>query len=263
MPEQTISILTAPPSAVQAASPYGLPIGHMAYRVGPGGKLLRANMPIDLHGGLMVVDGGGFDGTMDAAVFCQQVLRECSARGFDGVILDFEGGPRPPLVQMAGRLGPLLERRGWSLYVTEEYAGCAGNANVVIPSALSGGSLHQRLIEAQERYGPDRVALGIQRSAEDFTLPAPTGSGVPLTREELARRIASRGGPTFFSNELCAYYFTYMSRNSGAHFVLFDNAASIRKKLQIARSLGLRACLLAWPEVKDILDDILGTKPRR
>lgn len=258
MQEDTKLILTAPPAAAREASSHGLPVGHMAYRVGPGAHLLRANIPINLRGGLMVVDGSGFDGRGDAGSFCQQVLRECSARGFDGVILDFEGQPHPLLGQIVNRLGGLLSRRGWPLYVTEEYAGFSDQARVIIPSALSGGSLSQRLSEAAERYGAKRVALGVQRSAEDFTLPAPNGSGVPLSRQELARRIESRGAAIFFSDELCAHYFTYMSRQSGAHFVLFDNAGSIRKKLQIARNLGLCACILAWPEVEDILTQILN-----
>ncbi len=258
MPEESRLILTAPPSAVRDAASYGLPIGHMAYRVGAGAHLLRANIPINLRGGLMVVDGGGFDGRGDAGAFCQQVIRECSARSFDGVILDLEGRPHPLLGQIVNRLGAQLARRGWPLYVTEEYAGFSAQARVIIPSALSGGSLSKRLSEAIDRFGPERVALGVQRTAEDFTLPSPGGGGVPLSQEELSRRIASRGASVYFSDELCAHYFTYMSRQSGAHFVLFDNAGSIRKKIQTARSLGLCACILAWPEVKDILRQILG-----
>ena len=258
MQGDTKLILTAPPDAAREATSHGFPVGHMAYRVGPGAHLLRANIPINLRGGLMVVDGGGFDGRGEAGPFCQQVIRECSARGFDGVILDFEGRPHPLLGQIVTRLGALLSRRGWPLYVTEEYAGFSDQARVIIPSALSGGSLSQRLSEAVERYGTGRVALGVQRVAEDFTLPAPSGSGVPLSRQELSRRIESRGAAIFFSDELCAHYFTYMSRQSGAHFVLFDNAGSIRKKLQVARNLGLCACILAWPEVEDIIGSIFS-----
>lgn len=258
MQGDTKLILTAPPDAAREATSHGFPVGHMAYRVGPGAHLLRANIPINLRGGLMVVDGGGFDGRGEAGPFCQQVIRECSARGFDGVILDFEGRPHPLLGQIVNRLGALLSRRGWPLYVTEEYAGFSDQARVIIPSALSGGSLSQRLSEAAERYGTGRVALGVQRVAEDFTLPAPSGSGVPLSRQELSRRIESRGAAIFFSDELCAHYFTYMSRQSGAHFVLFDNAGSIRKKLQVARNLGLCACILAWPEVEDIIGSIFS-----
>lgn len=258
MPGHTRLIITSPPSTAQAASAYGLPVGHMAYRIGPGGHLLRANIPINLRGGLMVIDGNGFNGRADANMFCQQVIRECTARAFDGVILDFEGAPLPSLCQIINKLGTVLTRRNWPLYVTENYADVSDLARVIIPSALSGGSLSKRITEAVEQFGANRVALGIQRTAEDFTLPAPSGCGTPLTRQELDRRIQSRGASIFFSDELCAHYFTYMSRQSGAHFVMFDNAASIRKKIHIAGQFGLCACILAWPEVDNILESILA-----
>ena len=257
MTEDIKLILTAPPACASVASSHGLPVGHVAYRIGPGAQLLRANIPLNLRGGLMVIDGTGFDGRGDAAAFCQQVIRECGNRSFDGVILDFEGRPLPVLEQIVARLSGLLSKRGWPLYVPEHYGFCSDRARVIIPSALSGGSLEQRLREAVERFGHHRVALGVQRVAEDFSLPAPSGSGTSLTRQELSKRIAGRGANIFFSDELCAHYFTYMVRPSTAHFVLFDNAGSIRKKLQIARRLGLCACILAWPEVDDIIDEII------
>lgn len=258
MTEEPRLILTAPPSAAREATSFGLPVGHMAYRIGPGAHLLRSNIPINLRGGLMVVDGATFDGRGDPASFCQQLVRECTARGFDGAILDFEGQPYPLLGQIVQRLGGMFSRRGWPLYVTESYADYSDQTRIIIPSALSGGSLSKRLEEAVERFGAQRVTLGIQRTAEDFTLPSPNGCGIPLTREELEQRIQARGASVFFSDELCAHYFTYMSRQSGAHFVLFDNAASIRKKIHIAGQLGLYACILAWPEVENILDEILA-----
>ena len=258
MLDETKLILTSPPDTARSATAIGLPVGHMAYRIGPGARLLRSNIPINLRGGLMVVDGTAFDGRGDPTLFCQQVVRECTARGYDGAILDFEGQPYPLLGQIIKQLGGMFARRGWPLYVTEPYADYSNQTCIIIPSALSGGSLTKRLEEAVERYGSQRIALGIQRTAEDFTLPAPNGCGTPLTREELERRIQTRSASIFFSDELCAHYFTYMSRQNGAHFVLFDNAASIRKKIQIARQFGLCACILAWPEVDDILQNILG-----
>lgn len=253
MPKEPRLIITAPPSSASEASSHGFPIGHIAYRIGNGGHLLRSNIPINLRGGLMVIDHHGYDGRGDTNRFCQQVLRECTVRNFDGAILDFEHPQHPALGQIVNMLASMFAKRGWPLYVTEPYASVSNQTQIMIPSALSGGSLNARLTEAINRYGTERIALGIQRVAEDFTLPAPSGCGTPLSREELSQRIKSRNASVFFSDELCAYYFTYMSRHSGAHFVLFDNAASIRKKIIIAKSLNLSACILAWPEVQDII----------
>ena len=251
-------ILTAPPDQTRAAQRFGLPVAHVAYRVGGGPHLFRANMPVTLRGGLMVVDNTGFDGRGEAGPLCQEILRECMARGFDGILCDFEGYPVPVLAGAVKALGEACRRRGWPLYVTEAYGGSADSAKVLISSALSGGSLAQRLGEAVQRYGQDRVALAVERVAEDFYLPSPSGQGQPLSLEELRRLMEERSPSVFFSTELCAHYFTYMSRENGAHFVLFDDAGSIRKKLQVARGLGIRQAVLSYPQVEDLMEDILA-----
>lgn len=256
-PNSTL-ILTAPPNQSRAALRFGLPVAHAAYRVGGGPHLFRANMPISVRGGLMALDCVGFDGRGEAGPFCQEVLRECSARGYDGILCDFEGRPMPLLAEIIRTLAGLTQKRGWPLYVTEAYGDYADSAKVLISSALSGGSLVQRLREAAERYSTGRVTLAVERVAEDFYLPSPTGQGQPLTRAELSRMLEERSPSVFFSGELCAHYFTYMSRENGAHFVLFDDAGSIRKKLQVARSLGITHAVMAYPQVDDLLDAILA-----
>ena len=52
--------------------------------------------------------------------------------------------------------GEGFARRGWTLYVTEPYGHSSPRARVMIPSALSGGSLSRRLEEAAERFGRER-----------------------------------------------------------------------------------------------------------
>lgn len=261
MPSKINLILSAPPADVRAASHFGLPVAHMAYRIGNGPHLFRANLPISARGGLMVIDSVGFDGRGDAAAFCQEVLRECTARGFDGIVCDFEARPTPALGTIIRTLGEQAARRGWPLYIPEAYAEYSGKARILISSALSGGSLRQRLLDAAEQHGVQRLALGLERVAEDFFLPSPTGQGTPLTREELRQRMEEQAPSVFFSAELCSHYFTYMSRRSGAHFILFDDAGSIRKKLQIAHSLGIRYALAAYPQVDDLLPELLRRPP--
>lgn len=250
-------ILAAAPTELLAAQSYGLTLAHMAYRVGGGPHLFRANLPVPALGGLMVIDDAGFDGRGDPTGFCQEVVRECSARNYTGVICDFER-PLALLGRIVAQLSPLLSRQNRPLYVSEQYARYSDTAKILIPSAISGGSLHQRLSEAVDQYGPGRVALAVERAAEDFFLPSPTGQGIPLSREELQTRIDEREPAIFFSGELCAHYFTYMNRQNGAHFILFDDAASIRKKLHVARSLDIADALLPYPEVSDILPEILA-----
>ena len=250
-------ILTAPPSDSRAALRFGLPVAHAAYRIGGGPHLFRANLPLPIRGGLMTVDCTGYDGRGESGPFCQEVLRECAARSFTGVLCDFEGRPFPLLLQIIRELEELLGKRGWPLYVPEDYGSYTTSAKVLVSSALSGGSLAQRLQDVVGRYGPERVVLAVERVAEDFYLPSPDGQGRPLTREALTTMLEERSPSIFFSTELCAHYFTYMSRENGAHFVLFDDAGSIRKKLHMARSLGIRQGVLAYPQVDDLLEEIL------
>ena len=250
-------ILAAPPEDVTAAQAHGLTLAHMAYRVGGGPHLFRSSQPNPPRGGLMYIDDGGFDGRGTPDAFCQEVVRECAARGFGGVICAFDR-KLPLLSAVVEQLGPMLVRQGRSFYVSEPYGRCTATGRVLIPTALSGGSLRQRLGEAVERYGAGRVALAVERTAADFFLPSPDGQGRPLTREELKARLEERSPSVFFSDELCARYFTYMNRQSGAHFVLFDDAGSIRKKLRLAEALGIDRALLCYPEVSDLMGDILA-----
>ena len=255
--EQIGMILAAKPGEVTAVGAWGQPVVHLAYRVGGGPHLFRANGPVTPQGGLMVIDDAGFSGGGEAGGFCNEVLRECAARKFTGVVCRFLGRPAPVLSEAVGKLGELCRSRGLKFYVSEPYGSAAPSAGVLISTALSGGSLQGRLEAAGESFGAGRLALWIERTAEDFLLPSPNGTGAPLTVEELERRREEHGADVFFSGELCAHYFTYMAGEKG-HFVLFDDAGSIRKKLRLAANLGIRTAFLPYETTGDLLGELLG-----
>ena len=177
MLEKTNLLLAVPPAQVRGAARFHLPLAHVAYRVGGGPHLFRASIPVSIRGGYMVIDNAGFSGGGEPGPFCQEVLRECAARGFTGAVCDFSGRPVPPLSAIVQNLGEAFQRRGWPLYVTEGYGGCSDKCRVLISSALSGGSLRQRLQEAVQRFG--RVVLAVERVAEDCYLPSPPGRARP------------------------------------------------------------------------------------
>ncbi len=254
--EQIGIILAAKPGEVTSAGAWGRPIAHLAYRVGGGPHLFRANGPVTPQGGLMVIDDSGFSGGGEAAGFCNEVLRECAARKFTGVVCQFLDRPAPVLMEAVGKLGELCRGRGLKFYVSEPYGAAAPSAGVMLSTALSGGSLRGRLEAAGESFGPGRLAVWIERAAEDFLLPSPSGTGAPLTVEELERRRTEQGADVFFSAELCAHYFTYMAGEKG-HFVLFDDAGSIRKKLRLAEGLGIRTAFLPYETAGDLLGELL------
>lgn len=257
-PENPVLYLLTPPKLQGEAARFGLTPAHLAYRVGSGPHLFRTQLPAPIHGGIMVLDNQGFDGAGSAEGFCSEVVRECAARGFQGVFCDFEGEPLPLLTRAITLLAPTFQKRGWNLYVPQSYAANISGTRVVIPTALSGGSLRHHLREAIDTYGLERVVLGLQWACEDFTLPARSGSGTALSTSELAELLQKRRPTVYFSDDLCAHYFTYMPTGGAPHFILYDDGESMAKKLRLAKEMGIREGFLPYPENPKALAALLG-----
>lgn len=249
MTNKDIFLIPVPPQQISELRGWDVHPAHLAYRVGSGPHLFRAGGTAPPHGGFMVLDSRTFDGLGSAAPFCQEVVRECLARDFSGAVLDFERR-LPPLEQIAARLDESFARRSWRLYVPECFGHCAPHAQVIVSSALSGGSLSLRLEEALEHFGQGRIALALEPVAEDFILPSPSGCGTPLSHSELQTLLNRLHPSIFFSHELCARYFTYMSRENGAHFVLFDDGDTLMRKVDIARQLNIHHFLIPWVQAR-------------
>ena len=247
MAKQTLIVLL-PPEQAQALQGTQMFPAHRAYRLGKGGRLFRSNA-LNARGGLLAVDSQGFEGPAEPGPFCQEILRECGARGFRGVVCLFGGERNPQLARLIQELGERLSRQKLTVYVPESYGGCSNYARVLVSSAVSGGSLEQRLRDVLAQYGPERVVLFLEKRAEDFPLPSPTGSGTQLTPEALGELMGRLEPSVFFSQELCARYFTYMSRESGGHFVLFDDGETLVKKMEVSQKLGVRWAMGMWEDL--------------
>ena len=139
-----------------------------------------------------------------------------------------------------------------TLYLPESYAGAAPGGVVLLCTAVSGGSFSQYLQEAvTQAGGAGRLALDVQRLRMDFRLPARSGEGDPLSEEALSRLMEREAPAVFFSQDLCARYFTY-SQDGEAHFVLFDDADTLNQKLRLGAGLGFSAAFFMWPEIRDV-----------
>lgn len=255
--------LCAKPGQTGSAAASGLPLGHMAWRVGAGPSLLSHSVGQSMRGGAMVLSDAGFTETQrpDIAAleaFTRDIASEISQRGFTGLVCDFEQRRLHTLERLIEDLAPLLRRRNVALYVPERYAHCGG-AKVLIPTAVTQGSLAGRLREAMERYGgAERLALDMECIALDITLPSPDNAGRSLSREELNALLRGRGGQSFLSAELCARYFTYRNADEH-HFVLYDDGATLLKKAQTASRMGIFDGFVLYPEAEPFLGQLTMT----
>lgn len=248
--------LAVTPEETQSASQYHRALAHVAYRIGPDSSLLRANLLLKTSGGLLCISDRDAPVIEDPNALCQAVLRECGRRTYQGVLLDFETSPQKDRIAFIQRLEHILNARRLPLYLPETHAAAASKSIPLICTAISGGNFKQRLQEAiQQRGDPRRMALDVQRLCMDFRLPAPTGEGEPLNQETFEKLIRQEKPSIFFSPDLCARYFTY-SRNGETHFVLFDDAETLRQKLRLGNSLGFSAAFFMWPEIKDLAGDL-------
>lgn len=244
--------LAVTPGQLQEAARHCRNLAHVAYRVGEGSVLLRQSVLLQARGGLLAVTDQEAPPIDDPEKLSAAAVRECGRRGYTGVLLDFQSRS-PDRLAFARQLAAVLTQTRRTLYVPEEYGPAVPGAVALICTALSGGDFAQRLREAASAAGgAGKLALDVQRLRMDFTLPARTGEGRPLTAEEFQALTEQEDPAVFFSQELCARYFTYMSRESGAHFVLFDDGATLRRKLEAAQSLDIRTVLAPWPEIADV-----------
>ena len=245
--------LAITPKEAQQLPSCPLPLVHIAYAIDESGMLSRSALPAQTQGGLMGLSDRCRKPLKNADILLRAIVSECTARQFGGVLADFESADLPDRIVFLDRLGKLLAQQHRTLFVPQLLP--AQSATVLISTAISGGSLQEMLQNAQNRYGAARVALDLERLIMDFPLPCPSGRGQPMLLSELQALQKRRDISTFYSRELTAHYFTH-SLNGETHFVLFDDAQTLKSKLALARSLGIRDAFIMYPEVKDLLPEL-------
>ena len=242
--------LAVTPGEYQSAAKYSRLFAHVAYRIGPESQLLRQSLLLQTRGGLLSLSDRDAPPISAPEALCTGILRECARRSYTGVLLDFEARPSADRKVFAAMLAQNLRQTRRALYVPESCA--VPGAVPLICTALSGGSFPQRLQEAARQFGgAEHLGLDVQRLRMDFTLPAKSGEGRPLSAEEFRSLVEKESPAVFFSQELCARYFTYM-QDQETHFVLFDDESTIRQKLKTGEAMGFSAAFFMWPEIRDI-----------
>lgn len=245
-------LVLVPPERCRELSAQPVTPAHRAYRLGGGTGLLRAGPLPFVRGGYLAADDRDFSPRCPPQVTAQTMVRECRSRGFSGAVLDLTQPP-PAHEGLVSRLDAAFAHSGLTLYLPEDYAPCAPRARIFFSSALSGGSLRRRMEQALSRYGPERTVLALQKTAQSFSLPAPSGSGAPLTGEELSRIMERLHPAVFFSPPLCAKYFTFHGENGAPRLVLLDDGETLQKKVDLAGQVGISLLLGDWAELSGSL----------
>ena len=247
--------LAVTPEHLETALRYTNRVAHVAYRIDNSGALFCCELSPQVKGGVMVLcdeDGCAIE---DPAALCKAVWRECAARGFGGVVADFEHPYSEGFCGFLNMLCGVLRRNGRQLFVPESYGCEVKGAIVLICTAISGGTLRERLEEAKGKFG-GRVALDLQRVRMEFSLPCPTGEGCAITGETLCEFLRE-DVKVFFSEDLCAKYFVRIC-GCEPRFVLFDDAQTLRRKMRLAQGMGISTAFIMYPEVEDIMPELWG-----
>lgn len=237
--------LVLPPDT--AGDTFGLPAAHMAYRIADNGRLYRANGASETGGLMYIDDDGGFRSNPQLGA---DIVRECAAKRFTGVVFDLTVGAD------IASAAALCREKGLTVFVPPCLSHIAGSV-VMISTFVTSGSLSATMTDAVNEYGRERTAMMIDLRRADCPVPAGEDDMRELTADELTAMMNRHRSPSFWSDELCANYFTYRAGRSH-HIVLYDNSVSVRRILRLADRLGIGTAFLYYPHVKGILSEIIN-----
>ena len=249
--------LAVTPEHVENALALTPHLAHAAFRVGAKGTLLSRTLPPRLRGGLAVIQCDTPFPESTVPLLSRDLLQLCLQRDFRGIVLDGFDRAVPSHRTLCRGLDALCQRYGRSLYVPPCCADDAPHAAVLVCTALSGGTQRALLEDAAQRFGAHRIALDLQRLMMEFSLPCLSGEGSPLSPQELQQRMAGRS--VYYCSSLVSRYCT-RSEGGSTKFILFDDADTLHRKMELAESMGITEGFLMWPEVCDIAGEFFYKK---
>ncbi len=187
-----------------------------------------------LRGGCMILGG------QIRAARAAETANECRRRGIETVVCGFSPCSALELL----RFCEILQRRGIRCVVAEPFWKDGCGAGMLLSTALSGGTLRQRLEEAASRCR--EIYLDLERTRRVFPLPCSQGTGDPIGPEELDR-LTPEAESRFFSPELQCKILVLRS-DAAVRFVLYDDTETIRSKADLAAELGITRGFLLIPD---------------
>lgn len=240
---------------LQAAAALPMPCVYLAYTIGDGGALGREPVPGRTRGCLLGLSDHNAPPpeAIDLGRLERELAAEQGRRGYAGILMDFE---RPAYQPAAVTLCRQLARQGIACYGPLSLSAAPG-CSLLVPSAISGGSFQQMLEDYCRRFPPNRLALEVVRVCAQYEMPSQDPDGQSLSARQF-RQIQQQHSPSsFFSQQLCAKYFTYRTEGQ-THFVLYDDLSSTLRKLSIACRQGFAAAFVLYrdfgPACQTLLD---------
>ena len=186
------------------------------------------------------------------------LIAQYAATFHTGLVCDFDRPPSPFWETLVELLDRCCREQKLPLWVSESYASRAPDAWVLIGSDISGGNFQEYAAEAAARY-PGRCVLELRPISARFSLPCPTGVGVPLSAGERQALQDSCGAPVWESGDLLCSYFSIWTPPV-LDIVLFDTQGSLRAKTDAAERAGFRAAVgllqelaLAFPNTETVI----------
>ncbi len=250
LPDSVILVCAGDDALRAVAS--GHPLLQLCLTINTQGSLYTSCHSTLPNGYLGLQDPGTQVTQIPAATIAEALLQECRRTGARGVFADLESDTRA-VRALCKTLDTVLYAANIPLFVPPSRAEDVAHAIITFETAISGGSLSERLSEAQTQHGSDRVAALLQPISADFCLPSQTADGTPLTVAERHTLLQQYPSQIFFSRELCAKYFTYMDAEQRGHFVLFDDASTWLAKLSVLDGLHISHCFALYPDAAPML----------
>ena len=225
----------------------------MSYRISPGGLQFCDAITTQTRGGYLCVSDKNFKGALpEINDLYSQIIAQCNKRQFAGVLLDFENSLRLKAGPLVQALSERLASRRIDLIVDSQYANVAKSGKVLIGSELTGGSFASYLDASCKRFGARRLVLELSPMRRQFSASFKDERGKELTEETLAELVRSNRGKIYYSKDLCVNHF-HMNNKTIPHYVLFDNNASLKDKINLAKQAGIETFTGFYEDVKGIL----------
>ncbi len=247
--------LCAAPGEVPSAHPSFPHTAHAACHLERNGALRCAEGIVSSGKDLLLFTADEPCFFRDMSGLCREIKALCIKHGLQGVAANLSPPVREEKLRFLSLLSRELQSINCRLFIPEEFGDSIPTAAVFLPTAMSGGIFKERLAEAIARFGRGRLALDLERLMMDFTIPAPTGVGTPLSPAQFRHLAAALHPAVFFSRELCAKYFTCRLQNRH-HLILFDDASTLMEKMRMGKELGISHFFFSYPDISDIFSEL-------